>query len=77
MGERVARSYVQRVNILYAAKDIRDLFALRAFDMHPRKGGRKGQYAIRLGGRERLIKAFADAELTVVRIEEVSQHYGD
>jgi plasmid maintenance system killer protein len=76
-GERVARAYVQRVNILYAAQDIRDLFALRAFDLHPLKGARKGQYAIRLGDRERLILTFADAGLTVVRIEEVSRHYGD
>ena len=41
------------------------------------EGERKGQYAIRLGDRERLIVAFLDTELTVVRIEEVSQHYGD
>ena len=27
--------------------------------------------------RERLIVTFADTGLTVVRIEEVSQHYGD
>ena len=76
-GERVARAYVQRINTLCAAKDIRDLFALRALDMHPLKGDRKGHYAIRLGDRERLIVAFADAELTVVRIEEVGRHYGD
>ena len=76
-GERIARAYVQRINTLYAAKNIRDLFALRALDMHPLKGIRKGQYAIRLGDRERLIVVFADTDLTVVRIEEVSQHYGD
>src|SRR4051794_5601684 len=76
-GERVARAYVQRVSTLYAAKDMRDLFALRALDLHPLKGERKGQYAIRLGERERLIVTFADMDLTVVRVEEVSRHYGD
>jgi len=76
-GQRVARAYVQRINTLYAAKDMRDLFALRALDLHPLKGDRKGQYAIRLGDRERLIVTFAGAGLTVVRIEEVTQHYGD
>lgn len=76
-GERVARAYVRRVDTLYAAKDVRDLFALRALDMHPLKGERKGQYSIRLGDRERLIVTFADEELTIVRIEEVSKHYGD
>ncbi len=76
-GERVARAYVQRINTLYAAKDMRDLFALQALQLHPLKGERKGQYAIRLGDRERLIVTFADTGLTVVRIEEVSKHNGD
>ncbi len=76
-GERVARAYVRRINTLHAAKDARDLFALRSLDLHPLKGERKGQYAIRLGDRERLIVSFAAADLTVVRIEEVSRHYGD
>jgi plasmid maintenance system killer protein len=76
-GERVARAYVRRINTLYAARDIRDLFALRALDMHPLKGERKGQYSIRLGDRERLIVTFAGEDLTIVRVEEVSKHYGD
>ena len=75
--ERVARAYVQRINVLYAAKDIRDLFALRALDLYPLKGNRKRQYAIRLGDRERLILTFSDTELTVIRIVGVSRHYGD
>lgn len=76
-GERVARAYVQRIDTLYAAQDVRDLFALRALDLHPLKGERKGHYAMRLGDRERLIVTFAGAGLKVVRIEEVSPHYGD
>lgn len=76
-GERVAGAYIRRVNVLYAARDARDLFALRALDIHPLKGERKGQYSIRLGERERLIVTFADEDLTIVRIEEVSKHYGD
>jgi proteic killer suppression protein len=76
-GERVARAYVQRINVLYAAKDIRDLYALRALDLHPLKGDRKGQFAIRLGDRERLILAFLESEMTVIRVDGVSQHYGD
>jgi|MudIll2142460700_1097286.scaffolds.fasta_scaffold68209_2 plasmid maintenance system killer protein len=76
-GPRVGRAYVQRVNMLHAARDGRDLFALRSLDLHPLKSERKGQYAIRLGERERLIVTFDDEALTVVRVEEVSKHYDD
>jgi plasmid maintenance system killer protein len=76
-GQKVGRMYVQRINTLSAARDGRDLFALKALDMHPLKGGRRGQHAIRLGDRERLIVAFQDDAWTIVRVEEVSKHYGD
>jgi len=76
-GPRLGRMYIQRVNTLWAAKDGRDLFALRSLDLHPLKGERKGQFAIRLGERERLIVTFEDGAWTIVRVEEVSQHYGD
>ncbi|MGZ5426694.1 MAG: type II toxin-antitoxin system RelE/ParE family toxin [Thermoanaerobaculia bacterium] len=76
-GHKVGRTYIQRINTLWAARDSRDLFALKALDMHPLKGDRRGQFAIRLGGRERLIVAFEDDAWTIVRVEEVSKHYGD
>jgi plasmid maintenance system killer protein len=76
-GQQVGRTYIQRINTLWAARDGRDLFALKALDMHPLKGNRRGQHAIRLGDRERLIVAFQDDAWTIVRVEEVSKHYGD
>lgn len=76
-GQKVGRTYIQRINTPWAARDGRDLFALKALDMHPLKGARRGQYAIRLGERERLIVAFEDDAWTIVRVEEVSKHYGD
>ena len=76
-GQKVARTYIQRINTLWAARDGRDLFSLKALDMHSLKGDRRGQYAIRLGDRERLIVAFEDDAWTIVRVEEVSKHYGD
>lgn len=76
-GQKVGRTYIQRINTLWAARDGRDLFALKALDMHPLKGGRRGQFAMRLGDRERLIVAFEDDAWTIVRVEEVSKHYGD
>ena len=76
-GSKVGRTYIQRVNTLWAARDGRDLFVLKALQMHPLKGSRRGQYAIRLGDRERLIVAFEDDAWTIVSVEEVSKHYGD
>jgi hypothetical protein len=45
--------------------------------MHPLKGERKGQYAIRLGDRERLIVTLAHEQMTLVQIEEVTKRCGD
>ncbi|MFI5197694.1 MAG: plasmid maintenance system killer [Thermoanaerobaculia bacterium] len=76
-GQKVGRMYIQRINTLWAARDGRELFTLKALDIHPLKGDRRGQFAIRLGDRERLIVAFEDDAWTIVRVEEVSKHYGD
>jgi plasmid maintenance system killer protein len=76
-GQKVGRTYIQRINTLWAARNGRDLFILKALDMHPLKGERRGQHSIRLGDRERLIVVFEDDAWTIVRVEEVSKHYGD
>ena len=76
-GPKVGRTYIQRVNTLWAAKDGRDLFALRSLHLHPLKGDLEGRYSIRLGERERLIVSFENDAWTIVRVEEVSRHYGD
>jgi len=76
-GEEAGHTYIRRINALWAARDGRDLFALKALDMHPLKGSRRGQFAIRLGDRDRLIVSFEDDAWTIVRVEEVSRHYGN
>jgi len=44
---------------------------------HPLKGDRQGQHSITLVDRWRMVVTFRDDVLTVVRIEEVSAHYGN
>jgi proteic killer suppression protein len=44
---------------------------------HALAGSREGQYAINLNGFYRLIVSLEGAELQIVRVEEVSKHYGD
>ena len=75
-GEAVARRYVQRISILYAAASIADLRAMTALRFHALKGDRAAQYALWLGGRARLVVSFSEDEKTVM-VEEVNQHYGD
>jgi plasmid maintenance system killer protein len=76
-GEKVARAYVSRVNFLHAAASARDVLAVNAYRLHPLKGERAGQHALNLCGAWRLIVVFTDKAMSVVRVEEVSDHYGD
>ena len=76
-GDKVARKYVQRINVLKAAKAGDDLQKIAALRFHPLKGDRQGQHSITLIDRWRMVVTFRDDALTVVRIEEVSAHYGD
>jgi proteic killer suppression protein len=75
-NQKVARLYVQRINLLYACTSIKDLSTLPQLHFHPLKGNREGQYAINLDGFWRLIVSF-DETMQKVCIEEVSKHYDD
>lgn len=76
-GEKVARRYIERVNILRTAKSAQDLYRVSVLNFHPLSGKKKGLYALTLIDRWRMEVSFQDQELSVVRVEEVSQHYGD
>jgi proteic killer suppression protein len=76
-GPKIGRQYRKRINDLYAATDHRTLYALRHLRFHELGGDRKGQYAINLDNAWRLIVTFGNAQFTVVRVEEVTDHYGD
>ena len=63
--------------MLKAAKAADDLYKVAALRFHPLTGDRQGQHAITLVDRWRMVVTFQDDALTVVRIEEVSAHYGN
>lgn len=68
-GPDVGRRYIQRVEALFAAERIQDLYQIRAFDLHPLTGDRDGQFAIRLTGQMRLIvTAESDRRVTVEEV---------
>ena len=75
-GPAVARSYINRVNQLYAATNVRQLYNIRSLRLHPLQGPRSGRLSIYLTGRWRLIVTEGSTEESVI-IEEVSNHYDD
>lgn len=72
-GPDVGRRYMRRVDLLRAARSVEDLRAHRALDLHPLRGDRAGQHALRITGQMRLIVTFSD---TGARIEEVVDYHG-
>jgi proteic killer suppression protein len=75
-GTSIGRKYIQRVKLLMAAKQLSDLSVPRSLRLHPLHGDHEGQHAISLDERWRLIFKY-DKEAGTVRIEEVTNHYGD
>ncbi len=76
-GDVVAGKYIDRINILQAARDLHEVKRLPGLRCHPLKGDRKGKWAINLTGQMRLIFTLEGDHLEIVRIEEVSKHYED
>jgi proteic killer suppression protein len=76
-GQKISKRYVMRVNVLQAVKSAQELHTFPELKFHPLTGDRKGQYALSLDGAWRLIVTFSDSQMKVVRVEEVTDHYGD
>jgi plasmid maintenance system killer protein len=74
-GPDVAGKYIQRVEAMYAARNFEDIKCFRAFEAHPLKGQRVGQWALALTRRWRLIVIPSENGETVT-IKEVTKHYG-
>lgn len=72
-GPVVGRRYVDRLDTIGDAQAVADLYHIRSWDLHPLRGDRTGQFAIRLTGQMRLIIIIADDGITV---EEVTDYHG-
>lgn len=75
-GPDVGRRYIGRVNVLREARTLGDLATPRSLHLHPLHGERDGQYAINIDQRWRLIFTHVK-ESGDIRVEEVTNHYGD
>lgn len=71
----VIRSYRKKVQIISAARDERDLYAMRGLRMEKLKGDRLGQTSMRLNDQFRLILAFkTHGDRVAVLLEVVNYH---
>lgn len=75
-GKDVARKYVTRIDQLYAVKDFQAAYNIRAMRLHPLKGSKRGDLAVNLTGKWRLVVAKGDTDQHVI-IKSVSNHYED
>jgi plasmid maintenance system killer protein len=76
-NEKLARAYIQRINVILASDSAGDLRRIPHFHFHALHGDLKGRFAINLEKKRwRLILTLEDQERTAW-IEEVSKHYGD
>jgi len=73
-GPQVGARYIQRIDTLLEAQERSDVQQVRAYDLHPLRGERRGQHALRLTGQVRLILTF-DTE-SHVTVEEVIDYHG-
>jgi proteic killer suppression protein len=47
-GHEVGEKYIQRINLMKAAKAVDELMEMRVLGCHPLKGDRQGHYAMKL-----------------------------
>jgi plasmid maintenance system killer protein len=74
-GQAAGRKYIQRIEMLHAAKDFGDVQQVRSLRAHPLKGKRGGEWALDLTESWRLIVRPSKSGQEI-SVEEVSQHYG-
>ncbi len=75
-GPEVGQRYVERITSIDVMPSFEDAKALRAWHTHELTGNRKGEWAITIIGKWRLIVVPSDDGLSL-QVKEVSNHYGD
>ena len=73
-GPEVGRRYIERVQLLQEAPGLEALYDIRTVGFHPLRGDRRGQFAIRLTGRMRLIVESGPEDGSVTVVEVVDYH---
>ena len=72
-GPATGQRYIDRVETLESTERVEHLYEIRPLNFHPLSGDRRGQYALRLTGRMRLIVT-VENERTIIVEEVVDYH---
>ena len=75
-GHPAGVRFTDAISFIRDAYRFEDLFSVRHWGLHPLRANRKGEYAIRITGRLRLIVEY-DANSRTVLVKEVTDHYED
>ncbi len=75
-GPEVGKRYVRRLDEIDAMQDFDEVMAYPPFHTHELTGNRKGQWAITIISKWRLITIPSDNGMGLL-VREVSNHYGD
>lgn len=74
----ILKKYQKAIKIIHAAKDQRDIRALKSFHLEKMTEFSDDRYSIRLSGKWRLFLLFeSDEKEGIVVIIEMNNHYGD
>lgn len=75
-SRNLIENYVDTINLMEAAIDIRDIYAQPGLACEKLSWIRKWQYSVRLNKQRRLIFTINNGwEIQIVTIEEISKHY--
>lgn len=75
-GTQTGRAYISLMRRIEVASSFQSLYDVRSLNLHSLMGNRRGQFAIRLTGRMRLIVEPGEDANEIIVLE-VSKHYGD
>lgn len=76
----IVKAFRKRLQMIRAAQDVRDFYALKSLHFEKLKGDRKGQHSMRLNDQFRLILELAkrpapEPERTAVRIVSIEDYH--
>jgi len=74
---KLARAYIQRINVILASDSDADLRRVPQFHFHALDGPLKGRFAINLEKKRWRLVLSLENEGRTAWIEDVSNHYGD
>ena len=75
-GHPAGIRYTDAIRFIRDAHRLEDLFDVRHWGFHPLRANRKGEFAIRITGRLRLIVEY-DPTTRIVFVKEITDHYED